>query len=275
MKFPLLLVSLFVGGLQTFAQNPVFAGREMPAIMISDHVSLHFLSPEPISYVDISTSDVAGDLPLENVLRLRIKNDSSGSAVKSLRDCTVTIAGESFIVQYRLISSLGDHIPALVNIVPEDMKPLAVPGVTLTRPQMKRHALAMLQYHDSHSVRKASFAGMKMMLNRLYTVDDLIFMDLTFCNGTNLPFDIDELRFSIEDKKITKATNVQSVEIKPIWKLYADTRFKREFRNIYVLKKVTFPQDKILNIDLSEKQLSGRSLSLQILYKDVLNADTF
>ncbi|MEO6852088.1 MAG: DUF4138 domain-containing protein, partial [Mucilaginibacter sp.] len=76
-----------------------------------------------------------------------------------------------------------------------------------------------------------------------------------------------------EDKKITKATNVQSIEIKPTWQLYPQESFKKAYHNIYVFKKVTFPDNKILNVELSEKQVSGRTLTLQIKYGDLLKAD--
>ena len=42
-----------------------------------------------------------------------------------------------------------------------------------------------------------------------------------------------------------------------------------------VKPKMTFPNDKVLTIELSEKQISGRNISLNIDYEDVLNADNF
>ena len=38
---------------------------------------------------------------------------------------------------------------------------------------------------------------------------------------------------------------------------------------------MTFPNDKILTIELSEKQISGRTINLSIEYEDVLSADSF
>lgn len=38
---------------------------------------------------------------------------------------------------------------------------------------------------------------------------------------------------------------------------------------------MTFPNDKILTIELSEKQISGRTIFLSVEYEDVLNADSF
>ena len=42
-----------------------------------------------------------------------------------------------------------------------------------------------------------------------------------------------------------------------------------------VVKKMTFPNDKILTVEMTEKQISGRNISLNIDYEDVLSADSF
>ena len=51
--------------------------------------------------------------------------------------------------------------------------------------------------------------------------------------------------------------------------------FKYGYRNVIVLKKLTFPNDKVLTIELSEKQISGRTIYMNIDYEDVLSADSF
>lgn len=257
-----------------YAQNPAQTYRkDLPDIAISREISLHFISPEPIQYVDISTHAIAGDLPLKNVLRLKIIPDFAaqfeGAGI-------VTIVGESFIAQYNLRYTEGQSfaIPSKVNILPEHTRPLDVPGISLTSKEMQDFAMRILQEPASSTLRKAKAFGLQAKLNHVYTAGDHIFLDITYYNQTNLPYQIDEQRFKIEDKKITKATNVQSVEIKPVWQLYPNSTFKKQYRNVYVLQKATFPGYKVLNIELTEKQISGRVLTLQMKYKDILNADS-
>lgn len=246
--------------------------KDLPDILISRGISLHFVSPEPIQYVDISTHVVAGDLPLKNVLRLKVIPDVSmpleGPGV-------VTIVGESFIAKYNL-RYVDDPfvVPSHVNILPEHIQPLDVPGISLTSRQMQNFAIRILEKPSGRSVRNAKALGLQAKLNHVYTAGDHIFLDITYFNNSNLPYDVDEQRFKIEDKKISKATNVQSVEIKPVWQLYPNSTFKKQYRNIYVLKKVTFPGNKLLNIELTEKQISGRVLTLQMKYGDILKADS-
>ncbi|MGM9778503.1 MAG: DUF4138 domain-containing protein, partial [Prevotella sp.] len=51
--------------------------------------------------------------------------------------------------------------------------------------------------------------------------------------------------------------------------------FQRGYRNVVVIKKMTFPNDKVLTIQLSEQQISGRTIEMTIDYEDVLAADSF
>ena len=101
------------------------------------------------------------------------------------------------------------------------------------------------------------------------------FIDFSVENKTNLRFDIDELRFKLCDKKQQKATNVQDLMLEPTLLLDRSMSFQRGYRNVAVLKKMTFPNDKVLTIELSEKQISGRTISMTIDYEDILSADAF
>ena len=48
-------------------------------------------------------------------------------------------------------------------------------------------------------------------------MSDYIFLDMTFKKQFNLGYDIEALKFSVEDKQIHKATNNQSIEMTPIF----------------------------------------------------------
>lgn len=277
-----LFVSLFLllTGIGLCAQEKAGTYRyELPCITMDSNTSLHIISPEPIRHVDISTHAVVGDLPEANVLRLKLLPDSVQGELGGRLDNLgiVTVIGESFMAQYQLRifqGAAGNNTVTSFNILPSHTRPLDSP-IDPTTPELRRHALSMLAHRKATSVRKAEHYGIRAELGRIYTVGDLVLLDITYRNTTNLPYDIDEMRFKIEDRKITKATNVQSIEIKPLWQLYPNAPFKKNYRNIYVLKKATFPANKVLNVELSEKQISGRTITLKIRYKDILNADTF
>ena len=94
-------------------------------------------------------------------------------------------------------------------------------------------------------------------------------------NKTNIRFDIDELRVKLTDKKVQKATNNQSIELPLALVLDHGKSFLHGYRNVIVIKKMTFPNDKVVTIELSEKQISGRTISISVDYEDVLSADAF
>ena len=58
--------------------------------------------------------------------------------------------------------------------------------------------------------------GLQVKLNNIYTMDKYFFIDVSLFNKTNIRYDIDLIRFKIEDKKQTKSTNYQEIEIFPI-----------------------------------------------------------
>ncbi|KRT17732.1 hypothetical protein ASU31_00085 [Pedobacter ginsenosidimutans] len=251
---------------------------QVPAIGISGTVSLHFISPEKISYVDLSSAALIGDLPEKNLLRVKVVQDSISSLNSGSDAGLVTVVGESFIAQYKLVflpHSDSGQISTQVNILPSTMRPLDISGISLTQSDFKVNAFRLLNLSNKKPVSTQSMFGISIIVNKVLSLGDFVMLDLCFSNDTNLRFDVDELRFKIEDRKINKSTNIQSVEVSPVFQLYPFERFKKSYRNIYVLKKATFPGDKIFNIELSEKQISGRNLRVALRYSDILDADTF
>lgn len=241
-----------------------YAQEKLPEVHLPTDGDLHFISPEPIQYVDISNKKIEGNLALSNVLRLRFKDSCYSDAI-------VTIAGEKFIAQYHLwpVTSTENEI---ITIQPADTRPLDISGIGLSHPQLKKLALQIFCSNSKNICQTKAF-GLKARLNNIYSSGDYIFLDLSYKNKTNLKYDIDSFRFKIDDKKVTKASNVQSVELQPEFTLFDVPSFSKTYRNIFVLKKLSFPGNKVLNIELSEKQISGRVITLSISYKDVLAAD--
>ena len=116
---------------------------------------------------------------------------------------------------------------------------------------------------------------MEMRLNNIYAIGEYFFLDFSVDNKTNIRFDIDELRVKLADKKVQKATNNQIIELPLALVLDHSKSFLHGYRNVVVIKKMTFPNDKVLTIELSEKQISGRTISISVDYEDVLSADAF
>ena len=274
-----LLAVILITAVHTFGQTAKLTGglttSDLPVVYLPDNVSVHFLSPEPIQYVDISTKAFIGDLPVKNILRIRRRADSLHLANRQ-EDAVVTIVGEKFIAQYRITSGPGPTsglIRSAIEISPDDTRPIDFPDVSLSQAELKNYALHLIALKPEKRLAHSDAYDIKCRLNHLYTLGDYIFLDLSYDNKSRLKYDIDQLRFQIDDKKVTKATTVQSVRIDPGFVLFETGTFKKHYRNIFVFRKFTFPGNKVLSVELSEKQLSGRVVTLKIPYQEILDAD--
>lgn len=297
MKNLILLLVIFVLPAYSFAQNNIVSKiykNSLPKINISKDVNLHFRSPEPVQFVDLSTNKLIGDLPAENVVRIKIQqieeekhfvNDSLRKTLEipityneNQELGVVTIVGQSFMAQYQLIYSENEqngNIISNIEILPQDMQALEFPDFKMSNVELRKYAMELIRKKEDRKIRTNKDLGLVSQLNSVYTFGDYVFLDISFKNKTNLSYDIDKLKFSIDDKKIYKATNVQSIDIEPVFRLYDLKRFKKSYRNIFVFKKFTFPNNKVLNIRLIENQISGRTINLEVKYSDILEADTF
>lgn len=268
MKKYLLITAMLIAALHSFAQTNGLTKADLPIVYLPDSLSVHFISPEPIQYVDISTKNILGDLPVKNVLRIRYKDTTKS------KDAVVTIAGEKFIAQYHIQWSPSGNalVKSEVEVGPAETRPLDI-GIGLSQPELQKFATGLFCQHSETDLEHAEAYGIKARLNHIYTLGEYVFVDLSYDNRTKLHYNIDAFRFKIDDKKVTKATTVQSLEIKPEFVLLDQTGFARHYRNVFVFKKFTVPNNKVFHVELNEQQLSGRVITLSIPYKDILKAD--
>lgn len=280
-KFLALLGITFSLNINAQESKPIVNTDKLPVLNFKENVNLHIISPEPIQFVDLSTDMLEGDLPMENIARIKIKNDDfeeeeNKSKIINKDLGIITVVGQSFLAQYRVVNYDEPHYDAETNIQiqPEHMQPLEFPKFKLSKMELRDFCLNIIRSNISKNIRKQKDMGLTMILNNIYVVEDYIFVDMTIKNKTNLTFNVEDIKFSIDDKKIYKATNNQSLEIKPVYQFYHQKKFDKNYRNVYVFEKFTFPNSKVLNIKLIEEQISGRHLNLKIKYSDVLEADT-
>lgn len=251
------------------AQNTLV---DMEVLTINENITTVITSSEPIRLVDISTDKVAGDQPISNTIRLKPKEKAEDGDILGI----VTIVTERYRTQYGLVyTSFMQEAVSDKEITLHERHPYHNPAVSMSMEDL--YAYAHRIWASPATFRNVSYSKhrMKIRLNNIYCVGDYFFLDFSIENGTNIRFDIDEIRVKLHDKKIAKATNSQTIELKPELVLDRSVRFSRGYRNVIAIRKMTFPNDKILTIEISEKQISGRTMKLSIDYEDVLSADSF
>jgi conjugative transposon TraN protein len=271
----------------------------LPKIYITNDINILFRSPETVQFVDLSSEKLIGDLPADNIVRLKLaKYKSPDKITDSLQIFDkeeikyfdgqevgiISVVGQSFVAQYQIVYTSNnlaygareqDKVITNVQISGADMQQLEYPTITLSDFEMKHYSQKIMKYGEKKKLRRSEGFKMGIDINNIYALDNYIFLDISFKNSTNLVYEIGDVEFSIDDKRIYKATNNQSIVLKPVFKLYEHSKFRKQFRNIYVLQKFTFPNNKVLNVRIHENGISGRTLSTIIKYSDLLEADTF
>ena len=249
--------------------------EEMEQLTVNEQVTTIITATEPIRFVDISTDKVVGDQPINNTIRLKPKEGAETNADGDVL-AIITVVTERYRTQYALIytTRLQEAVTDK-QILPEEKIAYHNPAVSMSTEDMTMYARKI--WSSSARIRNVSTKQhrMVMRLNNIYAVGDFFFIDYSIENKTNIRFDIDEIRVKLSDKKQAKATNAQMIELTPSLILEQNRSFRHGFRNVIVLKKMTFPNDKVLTIEIAEKQISGRNIQLSIDYEDVLSADSF
>lgn len=271
-----MLSKILAAFLITAAFQPIKAQttyQEMEQLTVNEQVTTVITASEPIRFVDISTDLVAGDQPINNTVRLKPKEagHEDGEVL-----AIVTIVTERYRTQYALLytTRLTEAVTSK-EIELSERNAYHNPAVSMSTEDMYRYARQIWTSPARFRNVGSKKHRMTMRLNNIYSTGDYFFLDFSVENRTNIRFDIDEVRLKLSDKKVSKATNSQVVELKPELILEQSRSFLHGYRNVIVVKKLTFPNDKVLTVELTEKQISGRTISLNIDYEDVLSADGF
>ena len=244
----------------------------MGTIYVNEHVTTHLIMPETIRLVDISTDTIVGNQVNDNIVRLKptgVMNDYEQAGV-------VTVIGERHIAQYRLVYRDCMLLADTRYTIPGwGIQEYTNPDVQMSVGEMSRYAIRMFNAKRTVEKIHSKKDKMKAWVNHICSAGDYFFIDFSMENKTKIPYDISDIRVKLEDKKQKKATNYQSIELTPEYMLHHSKHFKKRYRNVIVVKKLTFPDAKVLKIEVSENQISGRTIELNINYDDVLDADCF
>ena len=270
-KMLLCFLSLFMAAAGASANERIYVNRE---------VTTHIVMPENIKMVDISTTKIAGNQCTDNIVRIKPSCGSDSIPEAGYRDNellgTLTLIGERHIAQYDIPYTQSPQKAASIFEVPYSHTQSYInPEVTMPMAEMARYAWAVYGSGRKYNQIVSRAHGMKAVVNNIYAVGDYFFIDYSLQNKTKIAYDIEELRVKLTDKKETKATNSQTIELSPVFSLNHVRKFKKSYRNVLVLPKLTFPDEKVLRLEISENQISGRVITLTIEYEDILHADGF
>src|SRR5690606_15239773 len=177
----LILFSLLLSALQleasAQANNGTLYQKDLKKIYINDDISFHFVSPEPIQYVDISTGSIQGDIPIKNICRIKAVPDSLSSKNSNESLGVVTIVGQKHITQYDIrLTSDQEYLEAQTEILPVHTNPLDVGAPTLSANELKEFSLlAYKNKKRGYSITNTEH-DITGSVNNIYTVDDFVIL---------------------------------------------------------------------------------------------------
>lgn len=126
-------------------------------------------------------------------------------------------------------------------------------------------ALALSKKKKKINGLQSSKFEMKLSVSGIFIHQDVMYFRIIIENTSKINYEIDQLRFFIRDKKKSKRTASQEIEIVPLYgsntrNVIAD---KSEMTVVFALSKFTIPEKKYLTIQLIEKN-GGRQLEVNI-----------
>ena len=121
---------------------------------------------------------------------------------------------------------------------------------------------------------KLSRFEMKLDVTGIFIHQDVLYFRLLLGNNSKINYEIDQLRFFIRDRKKSKRTASQEIEVMPLYTTSASSVIpdKSEVNIVYAVSKFTIPEKKYLTIQLIEKN-GGRHIEIDVKNNDLINLD--
>lgn len=287
----ILSIALLLAVLTTRAQEPVetkiFPTNQIIAphkVEVTFSKTVHILFPSEVKYVDLGSFDIIADKATgaENVVRIK-------AAVKGFEGETnfSVITADGCFYSYNVV--YADE-PAQLSIEMEDwlnrnpmggavndrmfVKLKELGGETPLVVNRIMYTLYKKNKRDIKHIGSKKY-GIQTLLKGVYINNDLLYLHTVLRNYSDVSFDIDYVRFKVIDKKVAKRTAMQENNIEPVRTFNRLTTIdgKTTVRNVFVLPKLTLPDDKVLVVEFYEKG-GARHQSFRIENTDLVAAKT-
>ncbi len=241
-------------------------------LKVSDTKTSHLVCPDKVSYVQAGDYSIiqAEIVPeLSNLVRIKATQPFE-------KPTSLTIVCADHIYSFEL--TYGNDAPITYPIESfESQKAMTFSGKIMPDYLLKDLCDQVLKKHrHQFHKRKAKKDGIEVRLNSISLKNDALFFEVEINNKTNMAYDVESFNFWITDRKKAKATNVQEYQVFPQYQRNKVQRIPGEVtvREVFVMEKMTIPDDRILKIELGEKALgnTGRKLSFNLKNKDILKA---
>lgn len=258
---------------RAFIRQKIFDNNNIARFDIPMNATTTIISPDPIVLVDISSDKAQGELsPATDNRIFRIKPTA---ALLENDFVVVTVVTKKYVSVIKLIARNTKAMQAVYTIAinPGDTYRLDAFNNLGSGDFQKLAIFALTKKRTIHDI-KAKSNGLQAWVGNIFVAGDHILIDLSLKNKTDLPYDIESIRFRIIDKYTVSAHVSQEMEMLPEYALYdkENWQFTRQWRNLFIFPKFTYPDNKVFQIEIQEKQVSGRKILINIDYAQVLHS---
>ena len=245
---------------------------------ISNRKTTHIIFPAKIREFDAGSVEVIAQIPetVPNILRVKAKEKLD------FCETNMTVITEdggfySFLVRFQedpeiLNINIANNLMA-DNFTAKQKGMYRSPVVMLTdKPNEKNENELITECHKvqklASNLRNIGASKMKLtcLLTGLYVKNQTIFFQMSVKNDSEIDYEIDFFKFYLRDKDLLKRMAAQEVELKPFTnypKTLTTIRSNTEYTTVYALPLRTFPEDKVIEVELYEKE-GGRHLRFQV-----------
>lgn len=278
--------------IQRAAGNDLYQGitRKLPyrqmvtphGVQVTFAKTVHIIFPSAVRYVDLGSNwIIAGKADgAENVIRVKATTEGFPGETNFSVICEDG-SFYSFNARYA-------HDPEMLNI---EMKDFLENGDTTdfshTRmniyfrelgnesPLLVKLIMQSIYKEDRREIRHLGCKrfGVQFLLKSVHSHNGLFYFHTETRNRSNVAFRTDFIRFKIVDKKVPKRTAIQERVIDPV-RSYNEvlvTEGKSDVRTVYAVPQFTIPDDKLLVIELFEKD-GGRHQTIRVENADLVAA---
>ena len=278
--------------IQRVTGNDLYQGitRKLPyrqmvtphGVQVTFAKTVHIIFPSAVRYVDLGSNwIIAGKADgAENVIRVKATTEGFPGETNFSVICEDG-SFYSFNARYA-------HEPEMLNI---EMKDFLENGNTTdfshTRMNLHFRELAgestllvklimpSIYKEDRREIRHLGCKrfGVQFLLKSVHSHNGLFYFHTETRNRSNVAFRTDFIRFKVVDKKVPKRTAIQERVIDPV-RSYNEvlvTEGKSDVRTVYAVPQFTIPDDKLLVIELFEKD-GGRHQTIRVENADLVAA---
>ncbi|MGJ7025647.1 conjugative transposon protein TraN [Petrimonas sulfuriphila] len=293
MKKLIIMFALVIGAVTVKAQsNDLFQGitRKFPygqmvtpyGVQVTFAKTIHIIFPSTVKYVDLGSNHIiAGKADgAENVIRVKAATEGFPGET----NFSVICEDGSF---YSFNAKYANE-PEMLNIEMKDfLENESITDYSHTRmniyfrelgnesPLLVKLIMQSIYKNNDREIRHLGCKrfGIQFLIKGIYVHNGMFYFHTQVKNSSNVAFDTDFIKFKIVDKKVAKRTAIQESVLYPVRSFNEVITIggKSTVRTVYTLPKFTIPDDKILVVELVEKN-GGRHQNIHIESSDIVNA---